>query len=54
MKNVIVTGCAGFIGSQLTNVLLRKKFRVYGIDNLSTGNISNIKHFKNHKNFFFF
>ena len=24
MKNVIVTGCAGFIGSQLTNVLLRK------------------------------
>ena len=54
MANVIVTGCAGFIGSQLTSVLLKKNFRVFGIDNLSTGNIGNIKHFKNHKKFFFF
>ena len=53
MKNVIVTGCAGFIGSQLTNALLRKNFRVYGIDNLSTGNITNIEDFLKHKNFFF-
>ena len=54
MKNVVVTGCAGFIGSQLTNALLRKNFRVYGIDNLSTGNITNIEDFLKHKNFFFF
>ena len=37
----------------MTSVLLKKKFRVYGIDNLSTGNIDNIKDFVNHKKFFF-
>lgn len=54
MKNkiAIVTGGAGFIGSHMVDYLLKKKFKVKVIDNLSGGRIENIKkHFKN-KNFF--
>ena len=32
-----VTGCAGFIGSNLTDRLLEKSFQVTGYDNFSTG-----------------
>ncbi len=35
--NFFVTGCAGFIGSNLVDRLLRDGHRVTGIDNLSTG-----------------
>ena len=38
-KYFLVTGCAGFIGSNLVDFLLKKNFKVIGIDNLSTGNI---------------
>ena len=37
MKIVLITGCAGFIGSNLVSTLLKKKFKIIGIDNLSTG-----------------
>ena len=37
MKKILVTGCAGFIGSNLVNFLLKKKYQVIGLDNLSTG-----------------
>lgn len=37
MKTYIVTGCAGFIGSNLTDRLLAQGHRVIGIDNFSTG-----------------
>ena len=43
---VVVTGGAGFIGSNLVEFLLKKKWKVVVIDNLSTGNIDNIKNFK--------
>lgn len=33
MKTVLVTGCAGFIGSNLTGALLEKEYRVVGVDN---------------------
>lgn len=33
MKTVLVTGCAGFIGSNLTKALLEKGYRVVGVDN---------------------
>ena len=36
-KNIIVTGVAGFIGSNLADMLLKKNFNVIGIDNLSYG-----------------
>ncbi|MFH7880412.1 MAG: NAD-dependent epimerase/dehydratase family protein [Candidatus Aenigmatarchaeota archaeon] len=40
---VLVTGVAGFIGSHIAEELIKRGFTVYGIDNLHTGNIENIK-----------
>lgn len=37
MSNVIITGCAGFIGSHLLDRLLVDGHKVIGIDNFSTG-----------------
>ncbi len=36
------TGCAGFIGSNLTDSLLEKRFAVSGYDNFSTGFPNNL------------
>ena len=36
MSNYIVTGCAGFIGSYVTKLLLEQGHRVVGIDNLNS------------------
>ena len=47
MKRFIVTGGYGFIGSNLINMLLKKKFKVLNIDKLSYSaqryNLKNIK-----------
>ncbi len=43
----IVTGGAGFIGSNLVEFLLKKNYEITIIDNLTTGNKDNIKDFKN-------
>ena len=43
---VIILGGAGFIGSHLAEYLVKKRYSVKIIDNLSTGRIENIKHFK--------
>lgn len=40
---VLITGIAGFIGSNLTERLLSKGYKIIGIDNLSTGYKKNIK-----------
>ncbi|MBI3097378.1 MAG: GDP-mannose 4,6-dehydratase [Planctomycetes bacterium] len=42
----LVTGGAGFVGSHLTERLLAEGHTVYGLDDLSTGSISNIEPFK--------
>ncbi len=42
MKNVLVTGVAGFIGSKVAARLCALNYNVFGIDNLSTGYLENI------------
>ena len=42
MKNILVTGIAGFIGSQLAKSLLNDGYSVTGIDNFKTGFNENI------------
>ena len=37
MKNILVTGGAGYIGAHIIELLVKKNFRVFIIDNLSTG-----------------
>ena len=37
MKNILVTGGAGYIGSHIVELLVKKNFNVFIIDNLSTG-----------------
>jgi len=44
----LITGADGFIGSHLTERLLKDGNKVAIIDNLSTGNLENIEIFKNH------
>jgi dTDP-glucose 4,6-dehydratase len=41
---ILVTGAAGFLGSHLTDALLAKGHSVLGVDNLATGNPSNLAH----------
>ncbi len=52
-KIAIVTGGAGFIGSHLVDLLLKKKFSVVVVDNLKGGRLDNLKVHKNNKNFTF-
>lgn len=40
----VVTGGAGFLGSHLTDRLLKEGHRVIAIDDLITGNVANIEH----------
>jgi UDP-glucose 4-epimerase len=50
---VLVTGGAGFIGSHLTEQLLKDNNKVVVIDNLSTGSLENIESFKEDPGFEF-
>jgi UDP-glucose 4-epimerase len=52
-KRVLITGGAGFIGSHTVDFFLKKGFKVRVIDNLVGGNLKNIEHLKNNKNFQF-
>lgn len=49
--NILVTGAAGFIGSNLTEFLLEKGHNVVGLDNFSTGFKENWNHFIENPNF---
>jgi len=47
MKNILIIGGAGFIGSSLVKRLIRDKNKITVIDDLSTGKIENIKYILN-------
>ena len=49
----LITGGAGFIGSHLADALLAGGHRVFALDNLSTGRLSNIQHLLDHPRFQF-
>ena len=54
MKKIIVTGGLGFIGSNLIELLLKKKYFVINIDKISySSNFYNVKEFKKLKNYKF-
>ena len=42
MESILVTGGAGFIGSNIAEALLRKGYRVVILDDLSTGKMENV------------
>ena len=50
----LVTGAAGFIGSNLVEALLRLGYQVRGLDNFSTGKRENVDLFGDNLNFEFF
>ena len=49
----VVTGAAGFLGSHLTDLLLKRGHKVIGIDNFVTGSVDNIVHLGGNPNFKF-
>ena len=52
-KKILVTGCAGFVGSNLVDRLLTYKHQIIGIDNLRTGQKFFLRHALKNKNFKF-
>lgn len=52
-KKILITGGAGFIGSNLARHLLDQKNKVTVIDNLLTGSMQNIAPFESNRNFIF-
>ena len=58
-KKILVTGAAGFIGFHLTKFLLKKNFKVIGVDNINNYyskklKLNRLKILLNFKNFFFY
>ena len=53
VKRILVTGGAGFLGSHLCDKLINNGNHVTCIDNLYTGNVSNIQHLLGNDNFTF-
>ncbi|KAE8372992.1 hypothetical protein BDV26DRAFT_297340 [Aspergillus bertholletiae] len=43
-KTILVTGCAGFLGSNLVDFLLEKGYHVIGVDCFQTGWLNNLQH----------
>jgi len=53
MKNILITGAAGFLGSHLCDRFLKEGYHVIGMDNFITGDEKNISHLANNPNFDF-
>ncbi len=54
MKTYLVTGCTGFIASNLVDYLLKRNCKIIGLDNLSTGKKFFLKEALKNKNFKFY
>lgn len=52
-QKVLITGGAGFLGSHLCDRFLKEGFKVVAMDNLLTGDISNIDHLFGNEDFEF-
>jgi UDP-glucose 4-epimerase len=52
-QKILVTGGAGFTGSDIVGKLVEKEFEVTVLDNLGTGHIKNIESCKNKQDFHF-
>lgn len=52
-KKILITGGAGFIGSNLCDYFLERKNKIICLDNLSTGKLSNIEHLLGREDFKF-
>jgi len=50
---ILLTGAAGFLGSHLTDRLIKEGHDVIGMDNFITGNQKNLEHLAGDKNFSF-
>lgn len=53
MKTYLITGCAGFIGSSISEQLLKDGHQVIGLDIMSTGTHENLDILKKYPNFEF-
>src|SRR5512136_1076079 len=53
MRNILVTGAAGFIGSHLSEGLIQRGHQVIGLDNLSYGLLENLSSILEHPQFEF-
>lgn len=51
MKNILITGGAGFIGSHLSEKLLEQGNHVLCLDNFFTGSRKNVEHLMDNKEF---
>ncbi len=52
--NILITGAAGFLGSNLSERLLAEGHKVWGVDNLLTGSEDNVERLQENPNFKFF
>lgn len=51
MKKILITGGAGFIGSNLSEYFLKKNYKIVCLDNFSTGHHHNIESFLQNPNY---
>ncbi len=53
-KRILITGAAGFLGSNLCDKFMKEGYSVIGMDNLITGSMDNIDHLVKLKDFEFY